>query len=128
VPLLFLLTMANDANVITVKNTVSLKLISFNMHGFQQGCSVVEDLIADRKPDIFLLQEHWLTPASLGLFNSCFSEYTLFGSSAMSGCVEKGMLRGRPFGDVVSLVNNSLLRHTVLIHCDERFVSEYVIT
>jgi len=40
----------------------------------------------------------------------------------MSGCVQKGMLRGRPFGGVVSLVNNSLLRHTVVVHCDERFV------
>ena len=30
---------------------MSLKLISFNMHGFQQGCSVVEDLIADSTDD-----------------------------------------------------------------------------
>jgi len=117
--------MANNVNVSnmsTVKNTMSLKLISFNMHGFQQGCPVIEDLIADCKPDIFLLQEHWLTPASLGLFSSRFNEYTLFGSSAMSGIVEKGMLRGRPFGGVVSLVNNKLLRHTLVVHCDERFV------
>jgi len=44
--------------VIAVQRTLSLKMISFNMHGFQQGCSVIEDLIADCKPDIFLLQEH----------------------------------------------------------------------
>ena len=114
--------MANDVNVGTVKNNMLLKIISFNMHGFQQGYPTVEDLIADCKPDIFLLQEHWLTPANLCLFNSRFSDYTLFGGSAMSGCVQKGMLRGRPFGGVVSLVNNSLLRHTVVVHCDERFV------
>ena len=35
---------------------------------------MIEELIADCKPDIFLVQEHWLTPASLGLFNSRFNE------------------------------------------------------
>ena len=39
----------------------------------------------------------------------------------MSNCVEKGMLRGRPFGGVMSLVNKSLLSHTQVIHCEERF-------
>ena len=122
--LLFLVMMANDMSIEAVrnlKNNMSLEIISYNMHGFQQGYPAVEDLIANRKPDIFLLQEHWLTPANLGLFNSRFGDYTFFGGSAMSGCVEKGMLRGRPFGGVVSLVKNSLLRHTLVIHCDERF-------
>jgi len=103
--------------------TVPLNIISFNLHGFQQDCSVVEDLTAiHSQPDIFLLQEHWLTPATLSLFNSRFNGYTPFGGSAMSSCVEKGMLRGRPFGGVMTLVKNSLLRHTVAIHSDECFV------
>ena len=83
-----LLTMANDANMRTVKNTMSLKLTSFNMHGFQQDCPVIEDLIADCKPFIFLLQEHWLTPASLGLFNSRFNEYTLWWLRHVRKCRE----------------------------------------
>ena len=42
----------------------TLRIVSFNMRCFQQGCPVIEDLVADNKPDIFLLQEHWLTPAN----------------------------------------------------------------
>ena len=37
-----------------------LKVVSFNMHGFRQGQSVVDDLAKHSKPDLFLLQEHWL--------------------------------------------------------------------
>ena len=31
--------------------------------------------------------------------------------SAMLGCVESGMLRGRPFGEVITLVNNKLRKY-----------------
>ena len=47
--------------------SVSLELlvISYNMHGFNQGYQTVRDLTCDLKPDVFLLQEHWLTPSKL---------------------------------------------------------------
>lgn len=63
------------------------------MHGFHQGLSVVQDLAASGKDqiDIFLLQEHWLTPANLYKFDEQFSEYFCFGGSAMSKCVQSGM-------------------------------------
>ena len=32
------------------------------------------------------------------------------------------MLRGRPFGGVMTLVNKKLRKFTTTIHCDERFV------
>ena len=38
-----------------------LLLISFNMHGYNQGYQTVRDLIFDRNPDLFMLQVHWLT-------------------------------------------------------------------
>ena len=50
------------SNNISDKQSMALKIISFNMHGFQQGCSVIDDLIEQEQPDIFMLQEHWLTP------------------------------------------------------------------
>lgn len=37
---------------------IKIKLVSFNMHGFHQGCPVIEDLINDEAPDIMMLQEH----------------------------------------------------------------------
>ena len=91
------------------------------MHGFHQGYSVIEDLIDQAKPDLFLLQEHWLTPANLSKFESCFSGYFAFGSSAMSNCLESGMLRGRPFGGVMILINKNLRKHAITVHCEERF-------
>jgi len=40
----------------------------------------------------------------------------------MSDCVEQGMLRNRPFGDVIVLVKKSLRHLTECVHCDERYV------
>jgi exonuclease III len=87
-----------------------LSIFSFNMHGFNQGVATVVDLITSSVslPDIFLLQEHWLTPANLNKFSESFPDYICFGSSALSSSVESGILRGRPFGGVMALVNNKL--------------------
>ena len=95
-------------------NTIRVKIRSFNMHGFHQGCPVLDDMIELFNPDVLLLQEHWLTPANLNKFDSHFTNYFSFGCSAMSTVVETGMLRGRPF------VKNSLRSITHTIHCDDR--------
>jgi len=59
-------------------------IVSFNMRGFQQSCPDIEDLVADNKPAIFLLQKHWLTPANMVSFDTRFTDIFSFGSSAMS--------------------------------------------
>ena len=101
--------------------TVTLKVISYNMHGFQQGCPAIEDIINDENPDIFMLQENWLTPSNLCNFESRFSDYFAFGCSAMASRLESGMLRGRPFGGIMTLISKTLRKQTVTIHCEERF-------
>ena len=70
-----------------------LKLVSFNMRGFNQGYSAIEELIVDYEPDIFLLQEHWLTPANLNAFDKKFANYFTFGCSAMLHSVSSGFAR-----------------------------------
>jgi len=47
----------------------NMKLVSYNMHGFIKGFSVVDELIETKSPHIFLLQEHWLTPDNLCVFD-----------------------------------------------------------
>jgi len=74
------------------------------------------------RPDLLLLQEHRLTPANLNKFDKYFPEYFSFGSSAMSNCVAAGMLRGRPFGGVMALINKRLRKVVETVYCDERFV------
>ena len=99
-----------------------LNILSYNMHGFRQGCPVIEDVIKTHSPSVLLLQEHWLTPANLYKFDNHFSGYFSFGSSAMSNVVESGILRGRPFGGVITLISNELRRFTETVVCDERYV------
>ena len=99
----------------------NLKVISYNMHGYFQGCPALDELIPAEQPDVILLQEHWLTPAKLNSFESHFVNYFAFGCSAMSDCIESGMLRGRFYGGVICLVAKRLRKFATTIHCEERF-------
>ena len=101
---------------------LDLSIISFNMHGYNQGLPVIQQLIASNSPDLLLVQEHWLTPANLCKFNVDLSGYQLYGISAMSHCVEAGPLIGRPFGGVATLVKRQLLNVVKCIHTSERYV------
>jgi len=103
-------------------NCIDIKVMSFNMHGFHQGCPVIDDMFVQYDPDLFLLHEHWLTPANLYKFDSHFVNYFSFGCSAMSAAVEAGMLCGRPFGGVICLVKKGLCVITKTIHCTDRYV------
>ena len=116
--------MAPAIDDVNANDTKSLSIVSFNMHGFMQGYCVLEDLIKnkDDKPYVFLLQEHWLTPANLNKFDSYFSDYFSFGCSAMSKCVESGMLHSRPFGGVMTLIHKRLRRLVETVYCEDRFV------
>jgi len=99
-----------------------LNLVTYNMHGFSQGYLTIRDLIQDVSPDIFLVQEHWLTPVNMSKFQFMFSDYLTFGSSAMSSSVETGILRGRPYGGVAIMINNRLRQYTRTICAAERYV------
>ena len=99
-----------------------LKIVSYNMHGFNQGFSAVDELIHKIDPDVVLCQEHWLTPANLHKFNDHYGSYFTFGSTAMSTQVEAGILRGRPFGGLMCLIKNDLRNLSQTIHSDEQFV------
>ena len=69
------------------RSNLCLKVVSFNMQGFHQGCSVIDNLISNNKPDLFML---WLTPANLCYFDTSFPDYFSVGSSAMTNCVAQG--------------------------------------
>ena len=92
------------------------------MRGFNQGYSAIQEMINTIDPDVFLCQEHWLTPANLHKFHDHFSNFFMFGSTAMSNQVEAGILRGRPFGGLLCMIKNDLRTLTQAIHSEERFV------
>ena len=92
------------------------------MHGYNQGSHAVRDLTLSTMPEIILLQEHWLTPAQLSKFDYDFSQYMCIGSSAMRSAVEAGVLRGRPFGGVMTSISRKLQKYTKIVCTGERYV------
>ena len=50
-----------------------LKIVSFNMRGFNQDYSAIQEMINTIDPDVFLCQGHWLTPANLHKLHDHFS-------------------------------------------------------
>ena len=109
-----------NVNSSTLKR--SLCVVTYNMHGFNQGFSTVKDLCLSVSPDIFLLQEHWLTPANFNKFDNIFPEYFTFGNTAMANSIERGILKGRPFGGVTFLINNDLRTATHTVFSSDRCV------
>jgi len=47
------------------KIVVSLEVVSYNMHGYFQGCPALDEFTPTEQPDVILLQEHCLTPGRL---------------------------------------------------------------
>jgi len=66
-------------------------IVSYNMHGFNQGIDLVKDLVnSSHSPSLVLLQEHWLTPANMHVFDDNITTHYAFGKSAMSAQVTRG--------------------------------------
>ena len=99
----------------------TIKVVSYNLHGFNQGKPGIEDLISTHKPDIILVQEHWLTPTNLDKFD-CFLSYNAYGCSAMNDKLASGMLYGRPFGGLMCLIQDHLQSITSVLSCSDRYV------
>lgn len=97
-------------------------VVTFNMHGFNQGNDGVHELICLYEPDCILLQEHWLTPAALDKLD-LFTDYFAIGTSAMCDAVESGPLFGRPYGGVAILVHNKFAASCSVICTADRIIA-----
>jgi hypothetical protein len=100
--------------------THRLVVVSYNLHGFNQGRPGIIDLINKLGPDAIMVQEHWLTPDNLFKLSKFSDDYFVFGSSAMNACISSGPLIGRPFGGTaIIIINKKYVSTTVnLISCD----------
>jgi hypothetical protein len=81
-----------------VCSIMSLKLGTYNMRGFNNGNIMLDSLCADH--DLLFVQELWLLPSNLDLFNtfnSKFAEYSVSGVIDIEQYAAKG---GRPYGGV----------------------------
>jgi len=65
--------LVNYETLCIAESNFYLDIVSYNMHGFNQGVSTVRDMALSDHKKIFLLQEHWLSPFNLYKFNDNFS-------------------------------------------------------
>jgi hypothetical protein len=99
----------------------SFSIASYNLHGLNQGMSLLHDL-CECRTDAILIQEHWQTPANISTISNFHPNYVGFGISAMDAKISSGILVGRPFGGVSILINNTHKQHCTVISCAARFV------
>ena len=64
-----------------VNNPKSLKICSYNMHGFKNGVSTVQDLCLNY--DVILLQEHFLLKTNLNKFVDININFQAFSLSSI---------------------------------------------
>jgi hypothetical protein len=65
------------------------------------------------------VQEHWLPPSSLQVFNDIHPDFVGFGISAMKSKLTTCVFRGRPFDGVASLWRKSIKRCAEIASCDD---------
>jgi exonuclease III len=98
-----------------------LIVVSYNLHGYNQGIVGLKELINLLTPDAIFVQEHWLTPDNLNKLDAISNDYYFCGSSAMGSSVSAGPLYGRPFGGTAILINKKLATCTINIMSCDRF-------
>ena len=100
-----------------------LSLLTYNLHGFNQGESFLIDACSSHLYDVIFVQEHWLGTDNICKLSGISNDYVAFGESAMSKKTSSGILYGRPFGGVATLVSKSLCGDTKCVFVGERIVA-----
>jgi len=72
--------------------TSRLVVVSYNLHGLNQGCAGVKEMIDVLSLDVIMIQEHWLFPSNMYRLNDISCEYFTFGASSMDPVVAAGPL------------------------------------
>ena len=106
------------------QSNYAFRISSFNMHGFNNGYSMVKELCGNF--DIILLQEHWLLSNHLHKLSEIDCNFQIFAVSAMDNKCATSILTGRPYGGVAVLFRKCFSEHIQLLSCDlneGRFIS-----
>ena len=90
-----------------------LSVITYNLHGFNQGHVYLASLCMEY--DIIFIQEHWLASFDLNRLYCVCDNAVCFASSAMDDVITRDCLHGRPFGGVAIFVRKSLAVNTKLV-------------
>jgi hypothetical protein len=99
----------------------NLRLVSFNMHGYNQGIDAVSEITDTLSPDCIALQEHWLTSEVSSKLDG-ISSYSCIFSPALRRATEIGPIFGRPSGGLAILVHERLVKFCKTIVCSDRYI------
>ena len=94
-----------------------LSIISYNLHGFKSGRSLLADLCMTS--DIIFVQEHWLIPNKLNLIETFNSDFNVTTKSSMETNVLNKVITGRPFGGTAILWKRDLINN-VTTYCMDK--------
>ena len=75
-------------------DVVSLRVSSFNMHGFNNSAAYLNELCSNN--DAIFIQEHWLMSTLLLKFDIIHGDFAFIGRSAMDNKCEQGLLVVNP--------------------------------
>lgn len=100
-----------------------LVVVSYNLHGLNQGCAGVREMINVLNPDVIMTQEHWPFPSNMYRLNDISCEYFAFGSSSMDSAVGASSFYGRPYGGVAILMKKKLMPFTVNVFTADRLIA-----
>jgi exonuclease III len=103
-------------------SNIDFSVITFNLHGFNQGGLYLNELCTSGKYDLIGVQEHWLAPSCIVKLKSLSKNYSVYGKSAMETIVSIGPLRGRPWGGAAIMVKKQYCPYIKHIVVDDRFV------
>ena len=110
-------------NDLVGSNKYLLKVVSFNLHGINQGSAFLKSILSEAMVDFVLIQEHWLSENTMyKLTNLAKQNYSCFVTSAMEDRIGSDTLYGRPFGGVGILVNNSLIKNIRCLFQNDRCI------
>lgn len=71
-------------------------IITYNLHGLNQGRSMLE-YICNSNSDVIFTQESWLSPSNINQLLLFSENYIAFGVSAMESVVGSSVLTDPPF-------------------------------
>jgi exonuclease III len=99
----------------------SVKLVTYNMHGMNQGCAMLMELSLSY--DVIFCQEHWLLSSQLHKLNDMIDGFYCISVSSMDDACCRGVLRGRPFGGLAILVRDTLCANVQCLKKTERLIA-----
>lgn len=98
-----------------------LEIVTYNLHGFNQGSSLLHSM-CERNSNIIFIQEHWLYQTELSKLDLINDNYTCIATSAMDNTIGNGIRFGRPFGGVGILIQKDCLSNFKCIAKRDRFI------